>query len=69
MKADAAGDALLSELDEESNKNIKGRCDSAKQYEKTTKNKKSDKKNRKKKKLKVVQWPMQKFVHIYRHSP
>ena len=69
MKFDVAGDALLSELDEEYNKNIKGRCDSAKQYEKTTKNKKSDNKNRKKNKLKVVQWPMQKFVHIYHHSP
>ena len=47
MKADAAGDALLSELDEEWNKDIQGRCESAKQYEKTTKNKESDKKNKK----------------------
>ena len=51
IKSDAARDALLSELVEESNKNIKERSDSANQLEKKTKNKKRNwKKNDRQKK-------------------
>ena len=69
IKSDAARDALLSELVEESNKNIKERSDSANQLEKKTKNKKRTKQNRKMNKLKVDKWTMLKFVHIYHHYP
>ena len=55
IKSDAAGEALLSELAEESKKNINERSDSAKQSKKTTKNKKRTKQSRKMNKLKVDQ--------------